>query len=286
MPELPEVTTTVNGLQKVLPRMVITGVWTDLAKKHPIKQFVGTIKDEKFYQKFKKEIIGAKVLNVERRAKNILINLDNGQTILIHMKMTGNLLFNVPNSKFVHVTFTFQNGKRLDFSDMRKFGKVTMFPTNKIAETLHLKNVGPEPLEKSFTFPKFKERLAKKPTGKIKTVLMDQSVVAGIGNIYSDEILWLAGVHPESIVRKIPLPQLKAMYSSMKILLNKGIDFGGDSMSDYRNIHGDKGHFQAHHNAYQKAKEKCSKRGCGGVIVRKVVGARSAHFCPKHQKIY
>jgi len=318
MPELPEVTTTVNGLQKVLPGLRIVDVWTDLAKKNPIKQFENTIKSEKFFKEFKKKIIGQKVINVERRAKNILINISGGNTILIHLKMTGHLLFgeytkqviknekliinnwipkykgplNDPYNRFIHVVFSFSNPhrgeagvKHLAFCDSRKFGKVTILKTDDL-ENLHFKDTGPEPLEKSFTLEKFKTRLLRKPNWKIKTVLMDQSVIAGIGNIYSDEMLWLSDIHPESTPLNIPTVNFSKLYISMKKVLLKGIDFGGDSMSDYRNIHGERGNFQNEHNVYKKKNTKCSKRGCNGVIMRKVINGRSAHFCNVHQKLF
>lgn len=308
MPELPEVTTTTKGLQKVLPGLSFVDMWTDLARKNPIKQFEGTLKDETFHKKFKKEISGAKVLNVERRAKNILINLSNNKTILIHLKMTGHLLYgnyvfhkkentwapalderqalHDPYNRFIHVVFTLSNGKHLAFCDARKFGKVTLLDTDTAHDTSHLKSIGPEPLDVRFTFSIFKERIMRKLNGNIKTVLMDQTNIAGIGNIYSDEALWLASVHPESKPKAIPLTFMKQLYDAVKEVLNKGIDFGGDSTSDYRDINGMRGTFQGQHNAYRKTKEKCSKRGCKGVILRKVIGGRSAHFCSVHQKLF
>ena len=219
MPELPEVTTTVNGLQKVLPGLSFTDAWTDLAKRNQtIKQFRNSIKNETFYKKFKKLIIGEKVINVERRAKNILIDISGDHTILIHLKMTGHLLVGKyifdkklngwtprgdeksslfdPYNRFVHVVFSLSNGKHLVMSDARKFGKVTIMKTDEIKDSVHLKGTGPEPLDKSFTFENFKKRIMSKPNSKIKTILMNQSIIAGIGNIYSDEILWEAKIHP------------------------------------------------------------------------------------------
>ncbi len=308
MPELPEVTTTTNGLQKVLPSLVIQDVWTDLAKDTVSrKDFLHTIKNKKFFQKFKKEIVGKKVIKVERRAKNILIHLEGNNTILIHLKMTGHLLFgnyvynkkentwaphkeedeafHDPYNRFIHVFFSFlinKKEKHLAFCDSRKFGKVTLIPTNTMHDTMHLKGVGPEPLNPDFSFDKFQKILTNK-NGKIKTILMDQYIIAGIGNIYSDEMLWLSGIHPESLFSNIPTKIQKKLFDSMKDVLNKGIDFGGDSMSDYRDINGKKGNFQNHHNVYRKTNEHCGKRGCNGVIIRKVVGGRSAHFCNIHQ---
>jgi formamidopyrimidine-DNA glycosylase len=119
---------------------------------------------------------------------------------------------------------------------------------------------------------------------KIKTVLMDPSVVVGIGNIYSDEALWLAGIHPEKSAGKLKDYEIKKLLKSIKEVLKSGIDFGGDSMSDYRQPDGKRGNFQNKHRAYRKTGEKCSKRGCDGKIVRKIVNGRSAHFCNTHQK--
>jgi formamidopyrimidine-DNA glycosylase len=310
MPELPEVTTTVNGLQRVLPRLKITAVWTDLAKaKVSRPDFEHTIKSAKFFKNFQKVVVSTKVTSVERRAKNILIHLNNGYTILIHMKMTGHVMvgkydynkkgnkwhvhkdekndaLHDPYNRFIHFVCTLSNGKHLVLCDTRKFAKVTLIKTSEMKESIHLRHHGPEPLEKSFTFEKFEEALYKKKNGKVKITLMDPTVIAGIGNIYSDEMLWLAGIHPLSTVSKIPKKLLQDLYKGMREVLNKGIDFGGDSMSDYRDVEGKRGEFQNKHNAYRKAKEKCSKRGCSGEIKRIVTGGRSAHFCPVHQKLF
>lgn len=308
MPELPEVTTTAKGLNKAITGLNISDVWTDLSKKKVIKQFENTVKEEKFFKHFKKEVEGAKVLNVERRAKNILINLSNKQTILIHLKMTGHIIYGKyvynkklnkwspdkserkelhdPYNRFVHVVFSLSNGKQFVMCDSRKFGKVTLLDTKTAHETIHLNNIGPEPLDKNFSFEKFKERLLTKPSWNIKTVLMDQSVIAGIGNIYSDEMLWSSDIHPESKPVKIPVPKLKELYKEMQLVLNKGIDFGGDSMSDYRDVNGKRGNFQNHHNVYRRNKEPCGKKSCKGVIIRKVINGRSAHFCGTHQKLF
>ncbi|MCX6755812.1 MAG: bifunctional DNA-formamidopyrimidine glycosylase/DNA-(apurinic or apyrimidinic site) lyase [Candidatus Nomurabacteria bacterium] len=309
MPELPEVTTTVNGLQRVLPGITITDVWTDLAKENQnYKQFLNTIKDAIFYKKFKKQVIDAKVKKVERMAKNILIHLDNGNTILIHMKMTGHIIYGKyvydkklnkwapdkderaalhdPYNRFVHVVFELSNGKHFVFCDSRKFGKVTLLATIDINDSIHLAGTGPEPLDKDFSFEKFKDCITKKKNQKIKTILMDPYTIAGIGNIYSDEMLWMSGIHPETNPENIPNKKLKELYDDMQDVLLKGIDFGGDSMSDYRDIDGKKGEFQNHHNVYRRIKQKCGKKKCGGVIIRKSVGARNAHFCESHQILY
>ena len=283
MPELPEVETTVRGLRKKVLKLVILDVWTDLKTKDPRKK--ETVANPKYFSVFKKEVKNKKIISIERKAKNILINLSGNKTILIHLKLTGYLFYgNNKNIDYAHVIFTLSNKKYLILSDMRKFGKTTLLNTNEIQQSKHLLNIGPDPLEKDFDLKKLKEVLNKKPNGKIKTVLIDQSIIAGIGNIYSDEILWHAGIHPERKISKIKPEEFKKILKYTKETLQKGIYFGGDSMSDYRNINGLPGKFQLKHQAYQRTGEKCKKKNCKGVIMRKIINNRSAHFCSKHQK--
>lgn len=307
MPELPEVQTTVTGLNRTISGLTITDVWTDYNSPY----FTGseTIKDPRYFTHFKKEIINKKITSVSRRAKNVLIHLESGKTILIHMKMTGHIIIgryvfdpkkkkdpwtpapderkalHDPFNRFIHFVLTFSNGKQLAFSDMRKFAKVTLLENH----TEHLGGLGPEPLDTSFTYHLFKAQLHKKPNGKIKTVLMDQTIISGVGNIYSDEALWRAHIHPEACVKNISDKSLQALYTATKQVLEKGIDFGGDSMSDYRNIDGERGKFQEQHQAYRKTGKKCGiqikGKICPGIIQRKIIGGRSAHFCPIHQHL-
>jgi len=300
MPELPEVTTTVKGLNEVLPYLTITDVWSDYFI-NTKSVALNTIKNKKFFDVFKKEVVGEKFLNAERRGKNILIHLSNNKTVLIHMKMTGHLLYGKyslkdekwvaqedgllkdPFNQFIHFTLSLSNGKTLAFSDMRKFAKVTLFETDKKESHIDLVHIGPEPLL-DLTADILTAQLSKKPRGLIKTVLMDQSVVAGVGNIYSDEILWMSGIHPERRAETLTSSEIKKIFNAMIDVLKTGIELGGDSMSDYRNIHGERGGFQNSHKAYRRTKQACLKKGCGGVIVRKVIGGRSAHFCNIHQR--
>lgn len=310
MPELPEVHTTATGLNKVLKGLSIRDVWTNYNSSfHSGKD---NIKNPRFFETFREKVIGAKVIGASRRAKNVLIHLKkpgkDEHTILVHMKMTGHILYGEyaktgekkdpwravsdpalcddPFNRHVRLIFMLSNGNHVALSDMRRFAKVTLIPTKELEKSADLSELGPEPLEKNFTLEKFKERLAKKPNGKIKQVLMDQTVIAGIGNIYSDEMLWKADIHPESKPRAIPSPFLVKLFKAMKEVLVKGIDFGGDSMSDYRNVYGERGKFQHKHNAYRLTGKPCGKRGCKGVIKRKVIGGRSAHFCSVHQKLF
>jgi formamidopyrimidine-DNA glycosylase len=304
MPELPEVQTTVNGINVHLVGLTIKDVWTDYNSAfHKGKK---NIKDTNYFTHFKKEIVGAKIEKARRRAKNILIDLSNGKTILIHMKMTGHLLYgpyvydkktNIwkardngpladPFNKFIHLVFSLSNGKELAFSDMRKFAKVFVEETAHIDLHLDLSALGPEPLGQNFTFDVFYRALIRRPNSKIKQILMDQKIIAGIGNIYSDELLWLSNIHPLSTVSKLPRLKLKRAYEATIKVLKKGIDFGGDSMSDYRNLEGERGMFQHAHNAYRLTGKICKKKGCGGKIEKIKVGGRSGHFCNKHQEIF
>lgn len=284
MPELPEVQTTVNGLNKTVKGRKIVGVETTYNS--PFYKDKEDIKNPKFFKFFKEKVKGRKILKAERRAKNVLIHLSGDQTIIVHMKMTGHFVYDRPNTKFTRLDFKLDNGKHLVLSDMRKFAKVTLVKTDELEKSFHLEHLGPEPLDPSFKFKAFSLQLLKRPKGKIKQVLMDQSLIAGIGNIYSDEILWRAGIHPLSHPGKIPEKNLQAMFKAIKEILKKGIGFGGDSMSDYRNIKGEKGEFQEHHHAYRHTNLPCDKSGCSGKIKRIVIGARSAHFCPTHQKLF
>ncbi|MEN9614269.1 MAG: hypothetical protein RLZZ347_576 [Candidatus Parcubacteria bacterium] len=313
MPELPEVHTTATMLHKLIVGHTISDIWTDYESPH--HKGKDNIKDARFFTLMQKKVVGGKVTAVHRRAKNVLIELSSGHTILVHMKMTGHLLYGTytknkkkgsgkrpsdseswiavapevlkdPFNQFLHFVMSFKNGKHLALSDMRKFAKVTLIETKALHTSEHLKGTGPEPLEKTFQLTDFEARLYTRPNGKIKQVLMDPKVVAGIGNIYSDEILWVAGVHPLSKVSKIPKEKLTLMFRSMKEMLVKGIDFGGDSTSDYRNPLGEHGKFQYHHKAYRETGKKCSKKGCVGTIEKIRMNGRHAHFCAKHQIKY
>lgn len=300
MPELPEVTTTVRGINDVAKNLTIKDVWSDWPK---------LIKSDEF-QNFKEDIVGLKILKATRRAKNILVELSKGKTLLVHLKMTGHVLYgkwrpakkedkpgwkwvplnedenhplNDPYNRFIHLIFFLSNGHQLVLADTRKFAKVLLFNSDIISEHPDLKALGPEPMEKNMNLRIFGEGLNKKPHWPIKQALMNQELIAGIGNIYSDEILWASGIHPLTLVYKITPKKMRAMYKAMKSILEKSIGLGGDSMSDYRNVHGARGGFQNVHMVYRKTGEKCRKRSCTGKIERIKVAGRSAHFCNKHQ---
>lgn len=305
MPELPEVQTTVNGLNRRILGLRIKDAWSDYDS--PFFRGSETIKDPAYFRHLKKEVVGKKIISVERRAKNILINLEGNATLLVHLKMTGHLLYGSyrfdstlkkdpwiplkpeslkdPFNRHVHFVLSFGNKNQVALSDVRKFAKVALVNTDIIHESAHLSGVGPEPLEKRFTFSEFNKRLDLRPYGKVKQILMDQTVIAGIGNIYADESLWRAGINPLERVKNIAPAKIKALFDAIKQTLSRGIDFGGDSTSDYRNVDGERGEFHEHHYAYQRTGEKCQKRGCGGTIIRIVLGGRGTHYCDRHQKL-
>lgn len=332
MPELPEVQTTVDGINAEVASSSIKDVWTDYNSLfHAGKD---NIKNPEYFSHFKKDVVGATITRAARVGKNILIHLSNGKTILTHMKMTGHYMYGKyvkvpkvqsggrssshfvsskardtkmrvrsshpsetwepeakdgplrdPYNRHIHLVFTLSDGNHLAFSDLRKFAKVFVFDTENEKEIEDLMHIGPDPLSDAFTYDVFKTQLLKRKTWNIKQALMEQSLIAGIGNIYSDEILWIADVHPLSIVGKIPEKQFKAMYEATRPILERGINFGGDSDSDYRNIYGEPGKFQNKHNAYRRTDEPCP-RNDRGTIERLKVGGRSAHFCNKHQNLF
>src|SRR3989338_6827735 len=270
MPELPEVHTTVEGLKKLVINKMIRDVWSDFH----VGTAVGarqTIKNRKYFDKFRKIVMGAKIKSLERRGKNILIHLSNKHTIVVHMKMTG------------HLVFSLSKKRHLVLSDMRKFASITIFKTEELHKHETLAELGPDPLDPNFSAEKFFEIIHSKKNTPIKSSLLDQSAVSGIGNIYWDEILWETGVHPFSKADKIPEKKLIKIFGVAQKILRFSIKHGGDSKSDYRNAFGEKGRFQNFHKAYGKKDQKCQKKNCLGIIQRTMIRGRSAHFCPKHQ---
>ncbi|MFA5987690.1 MAG: bifunctional DNA-formamidopyrimidine glycosylase/DNA-(apurinic or apyrimidinic site) lyase [Candidatus Paceibacterota bacterium] len=300
MPELPEVETTVFGLNKCLTGKKIMTVWSDWKK---------GFKNSGGFDHFVKNVLDKKVHRVRRVGKNILIDLSGGKTILVHMKMTGHFMCGKwtmsqnkkdkypwtpvknsgplcdPYNRFIHTMFDLSNKTQLAFSDARKFAKMTIFDTKRGAESPDIKNLGPDLLDKKFNAKDFVARIKSRPTGKIKQVMTDQTIVAGVGNIYADESLWLSAIHPKSVAGKIPEKKLRDLYKNLLKIMRQSIKLGGDSASDFRNLQGEKGKFQNYHMAYRKTGEKCKKIGCKGKIIMVRIGGRSSHFCPHHQTL-
>jgi formamidopyrimidine-DNA glycosylase len=287
MPELPEVQTIIDDLNRKIKGDVIVGFWSDWKKsvRMPI-------------DKFAKEIKGKKILSASRIGKNLFFNLSGGKTIYIHLKMTGHLLvkrkaqsakrktnrkdyFGEKVNQYIHHIFYLKSGRTLEFSDVRKFGKIILEDSDKIGKIKEIKSLGVDAMGKEFTFENFAKILAGRKT-KIKLLLMDQSKIAGIGNIYASEILFEAGILPTRPADKMSKKEKEKLYSAIKKILGKAIKLRGTSDSDYRDTSGAPGSFQKFLQVYRRAGRKCPK--CGKIVKRIKLGQRGTFYCPVCQK--
>lgn len=286
MPELPEVETVRRGLEKLIIGRVIQTVTHDTAKSfpnaaHDIEQF----------------LISATVRVVRRRAKVLLIDLSTDYTLVIHLKMTGQLVFvgkerfgaghptdslvgELPD-KSTRVTFEFKDGSHLYFNDQRKFGWVRLMPTVEVPNIDFMKKVGPEPLETEFTMADFAERLRRRKRSNIKAALLDQTVIAGVGNIYADESLWGAKIHPKRLVETLTKSEIKALYTDLRDVMNLAIEKGGSTDKNYVNAEGKKGSYMDFARVFRREKLACPR--CGTTIEKLRVAGRGTHVCPHCQ---
>lgn len=314
MPELPEVETIVRGLNSAIIGRRIKDV---------------AVRAEKLFHGEPKTLIGAKVMQVIRRGKNILIRLENDLTLAIHLKMTGQLIFvpqksanpkkqetnskqseisklysirnwklKIGNStafavvgghpdktynqplphKHTHIIIKFTDRSILYYNDLRKFGWMKVLPTED--ETKITDKLGPDPLKP--IAPKYLlEIFGKRKNSPVKNIILDQRVIAGVGNIYADESLFCAGIIPTKKAGLLTLREAKKLINCTKIVLEKSIGLGGTSRSDYRKIDGSKGNYLSVASVYGREKLPCRK--CGTAIVRLKVGQRSSHYCPRCQ---
>lgn len=290
MPELPEVETIVVYLNKKILGLTIQDIWYDWKKQFKLP------KDPR---EFKKIVVGKKIVGVRRRAKNILIDLSDDYLLLIHQKMTGHMLVgkwkiekNKPTSllkgplqekvnDYIHLIFYLSDGKELALSDLRKFAKVMVGPREIIENLPDLAGLGPEPLDRNFSILKFQD-IIKKEKRSIKQVLMDQNVIAGIGNIYSDEILWEAKIFPLKKADKLSAGELGKIFRATKMILRKAIRLHGTSTSDFRDPAGREGRYTSQRKVYRREGKSCPR--CRTTIKRIKMGGRSAHYCPKCQR--
>ncbi|MGC9610666.1 MAG: DNA-formamidopyrimidine glycosylase [Minisyncoccia bacterium] len=302
MPELPEVHTTATFLDKKVRGKTIKDLWTDWPK------YFRAPKGEK---NFKKMILSRKILSIGRIGKNILFRLSGGYVMLAHQKMTGHFLVGkwrrnetdknteevwlgqkwVPaegrgplgddRNRFIRLIFFLSGGEMLALSDLRRFAKLVLGKEKEIMELEEIRGLGPEPIDPKFTFEKFTE-LFKKKSGKIKQVLLDQTFLSGIGNIYADESLWRAKINPLRLAGSLTRKELRTLYKSIRMVLRMAIKLKGSSVDDYRDPSGRPGLYQKIHQVYHREGEAC--RRCGARIVRIKIGQRSAHFCPVCQK--
>jgi len=286
MPELPEVETVRIGLSKLLPGLTVKSVTHDWPKSFP-----NAAAD---VQEF---LIDAKIVSIKRRAKVLLIELSTKYSLVIHLKMTGQLVFvgkerfgaGHPNDSLVNqlpdkstrVHFTFTDGSELFFNDQRKFGWVRLLPTAEVPNIDFMKKVGPEPLDAAFTWQEFRDRLQRRKNSNIKAVLLDQTVVAGVGNIYADESLWGAKIHPAKLVRDLKDAQIRLLFSELQYVLQLAIDKGGSSNHTYVNAEGKKGSYMDFARVFRREGQTCPR--CGSTIIKTRVAGRGTHICPTCQ---
>ncbi len=296
MPELPEVETIKIGLAKLLPGRVIADVWHDWQKSFPnapadVARFM----------------INAKTMSVKRRAKVLLIELSSEYSLVIHLKMTGQLVF-VPKAqkqatgsdgrfgaghptkslvgelpdKSTRVVLDYTDGSKLFFNDQRKFGWMRLLPTVEVPEIDFMQKVGPEPLEDDFTVDKFINNILRRRQSAIKAVLLDQTVLAGVGNIYADESLWAAKIHPTMLAGQIPRTKLIKLYSELRRILAMAIAKGGSTDRNYVDAKGKKGSYLNFAQVFRREGQPCPR--CGTIIEKIRVAGRGTHVCPRCQK--
>lgn len=288
MPELPEVETVRRGLASFLPGKVIKSVdfnWD--------KSFPNATQDVQAY------LIGASITRVRRRAKVLLIDLNTEHSLVIHLKMTGQLVFRGKNVAFgaghpsdslvgalpdksTRVTFEFADESQLFFNDQRKFGWVKLYPTLEVPNIDFFKKVGPEPLNADFTQKDFRQRFKRRPNTNIKAALLDQTVIAGVGNIYADESLWGAKIHPATLVKNLSTAKMNKLYDELRYILNLAIEKGGSSDRNYVNAEGKRGSYLSFARVFRRQGQTCPR--CDTIIVKTRVAGRGTHTCPKCQR--
>ena len=274
MPELPEVESIKNILKSSLTGKVITG----------IKFFFTGMLGPLAPYDFTLEIRGKKILDLSRRGKYLLFYLSGGKILEVHLRMTGAFFLypaGNPVSQHIRAIFFLNDGNELHFRDVRKFGTFRL-REKKEMEGLNLTRLGPDLLDDVHDIRFFREILKKKPRCSLKTFLLDQRNVAGLGNIYTDEALFRSGLHPVRHIETLSPEEEAALLQSIKDVLREGIVCGGVSVSDYLDPMGRSGSFQLHLQVYRRENEPCFK--CGGLIVRHVIAGRGTYFCPSCQK--
>ncbi len=287
MPELPEVETIARELQEVMPASRITGLQVGLPKmiKLPLS-------------KFRRGVVGARVTKVHRRAKLLLIDLSSGQTIVIHLKMAGQLIWratsgrlrvgghpipqgteNLPN-KYSHVIFVTNHGT-LFFNDQRQFGFVKLVATKELEYWLEEQGYGPEPLTDDFTLSVFENILKRHRVKRVKPTLLDQTVIAGIGNIYADEALFYAKVRPTRRIKTLSPTERRALWKGIRHVMNLSIRKKGTTADAYRTANGQKGGMMPFLRVYGRDGKPCKR--CDGVITKITLAGRGTHYCASCQ---
>ena len=288
MPELPEVETVRRGLFDLIIGRKVKAVEHTAPKSFPnapadVKQF----------------LVDAKITDVRRRAKVLLIDLSTNYTLVIHLKMTGQMVFRGeavfgaghPNDSLIgelpdrstRVIVTFTDGSHLYFNDQRKFGWMRLLPTLEVPNIDFMKKVGPEPLEDDFTPEAFADRFTRRGKTSIKAALLDQTVVAGVGNIYADESLWGAKIHPLRLVNTLTSAEFKALYTELRAVMNLAIEKGGSTDKNYVNAEGKRGSYMDFARVFRREGKPCPR--CGTVIIKFKAAGRGTHICPYCQTL-
>lgn len=271
MPELPEVETTRRGIEPHVNGKTITEV---IVRRHDLRQPVSSDIAA---------IEGRKVRAVTRRSKYLLLGIDDGSTLIIHLGMSGSLRVIAPSSAWKthdHIGITLSNGKQLRFHDPRRFGLVLRISGEPQQHPL-LANLGPEPLEVGFTAEHLAAACAKR-SAAIKLVIMDAKVVVGVGNIYASEALFRAGIPPKTPAKRVSKAKLTRLAQSIRDVLSDAIQEGGTTLRDFLNSDGEPGYFRQKLFVYERKEEPC--RVCGTPIRHAVLGQRSTYWCPTCQK--
>ncbi|MBY6090658.1 bifunctional DNA-formamidopyrimidine glycosylase/DNA-(apurinic or apyrimidinic site) lyase [Maritimibacter alkaliphilus] len=283
MPELPEVETVRRGLAPVMEGEVISEA---LVNRPDLRW--------PFPEGMADRLTGQRVLALRRRSKYILADLSGGETLLIHLGMSGRMLVSGdPLGRFVHdhpapekhdhVVLNMGSGARITFNDPRRFGAMDLMATGAEAGHKLLSGLGPEPLGNTFDGPYLAERLAGRRT-PIKAALLDQRVVAGLGNIYVCEALFRGGIHPARLCKRIGRARIEALVPIIRQVLEEAIAAGGSSLKDFRQADGELGYFQHNFDVYGREGLRCRTPDCGAMVARIVQSGRSSFYCPQCQR--
>jgi formamidopyrimidine-DNA glycosylase len=305
MPELPEVETVVSELRPKLQNKIIKEVRVLMPKMVAVgPATLPNLRktDGPVATKFAKTLKGQKISNVSRRAKMIIIDLQGKFAILVHLKMTGQLIFmdrkhldkqirllnilkltpvRLP-AKSTHIIFEFTDGSRLFYNDFRQFGYLKLVTDKELSQVPELQGYGPEPLNKNFTYKELEKLFTKRSNAPVKSWLMDPGIIAGIGNIYSDEILYYAKIKPTRAVKSLNHKERMLLFRGIKVILTAAVRHHGSSVGDFIRPDGDWGTYGKIHMVYGRAGEKCKK--CGTIIKSLKFNGRTGSYCPKEQK--
>ncbi|KRM83948.1 formamidopyrimidine-DNA glycosylase [Limosilactobacillus coleohominis DSM 14060] len=274
MPEMPEVETVRRGLNEIADGQQIIGIDVNYGK---------TIEND--VEEFREALVGQTIEHVDRRGKYLLFRFSNHLTMISHLRMEGSYFkqkTGTPVDKHTHVIFHFKNGTDLCYRDTRKFGRMRLVTTGEEMNYGGLRTIGPEPTEQDFKLDYF-ERILHKSRGKIKPFLLNQSHVAGLGNIYCDEVLWMSKINPEQAANTLTHEQAKTLRENIIKEIATATEHKGTTVHTYKNAFGDAGGFQDYLKAYDHGGEKCPR--CGTKMVKIKVAQRGTTYCPHCQEL-